>query len=126
MSAIPVKIIDTMHELEHEYKSLTNVPRKDTRLIKLNRFFNNDEDAKDDKIKSLIIDGYSVREIEDMVKTSHERVSKVAIQYHIPIRQKFNYVAVKKIVHEFSVLVWLASKWLLKAIQAILRMQSKL
>ena len=96
MSAIPVKIIDTMHELEHEYKSLTNVPRKDTRLIKLNRFFNNDEDAKDDKIKSLIIDGYSVREIEDMVKTSHERVSRVAIQYHIPIRQKFNYVAVKK------------------------------
>lgn len=96
MSAIPVKIIDTMHELEHEYKSLANVPGKDARLIKLNRFFNISGDAKDDKIKSLILDGYSVKEIEDMVKTSHERVSKVAIQYHIPIRQKYNYVAVKQ------------------------------
>lgn len=96
MSAIPVKIIDTMHELEHEYKSLTNVPKKDTRLIKLNHFFNNDEDAKDAKIKSLILDGYNVREIEDMAKTSHERVSKIAANYHIPIRQKYNYVAVKK------------------------------
>lgn len=96
MSAIPIKIIDTMHELEHEYKSLSKVPKKDTRLVKLNRFFNNDEDAKDAKIKSLILDGYNVREIEDMAKTSHERVSKIAIRYHIPIRQKYNYVAVKK------------------------------
>lgn len=96
MSAIPMEIMDTIIELEQDYKSLSNVPKSDSRLIKLNCFFNISGDAKDDKIKSLILDGYSVREIEDMVKTSHERVSRVAVKYHIPIRQKYNYVAVKK------------------------------
>lgn len=97
MSAIPVEIMDTMRELEQEYKSVVNVPPKDARLIKLNHFFGfNDEYEKETRIKNLILAGYNTKEIEDKAKTSYVRISKIAIKYSIPIRHKYNYVAVKK------------------------------
>lgn len=97
MSAIPVDILDTLHELEYEFKSVSNVPKKDARLLKLNRFFNfNEEYEKENRIKNLILAGYNVREIEDKAKTSDARISKIAVKYRLPIRQKFNYIAIKK------------------------------
>lgn len=97
MSAIPIEIMDTMRELEQEYKSVVNVPPKDARLIKLNHFFGYEkENHKENIVIQLICEGYTANEIIDKASVSLSTVRKIAKRNRLTIRRKYCYVAFKK------------------------------
>lgn len=97
--SIPTKIITELNDLEEEHDgSIKNVPESDPTLKKIRNFFSPDINLinKENKIKKLILDGYSRQEVVDKLSVSKDTIKKVIDKYDLEVRPLFTYVAVKE------------------------------
>lgn len=97
--SIPTKIITELNELEEAHDgSVKNVPENDPTLEEIRNFFSPDISYinKENRIKKLILDGYSRQEVVDRLSVSKDTIKKVIDKYDLEVRPLFTYVAVKE------------------------------
>lgn len=91
------KVLELLHQIELEYGSVTKCPDDDQRVLEARSILLAKEQPDDtaEKVKTLIIKGYSLNEVCKKMKLGMAKLNRIKEQNQLLTKPQFRYVATK-------------------------------